>query len=440
MDAGDLLEVLITRGVNVVLVRTQARALRVAPGEHVHRERRHGLVAAAARVYQALLQRAGVRRVTRSRSTGGSPSASATSWRTSRSRGAQPIASTSPVQERDRPGRRVANRRRPRAPREGLPTMRCRVARRRRALSTGHPLGDRRRAERGHDVVGALFVGGIEKLEPGDPARARRADARGRGRPDGRARAAIDAWRPRSCSTCPTSRCSATASGWRWPRWRCRGGALRRGRFPARPAGRGARRRRCPPSPSSARASAPARPRSAARSRGWPPAAISIPIVVAMGRGGPPDPQVAEAGSVDLDRSSRSCKPGARRLRLPGGRPDHGRDHDRRSPGRRRPGGRSVRDQRPRGRRDRRRTPTPGSSILEGSGAALPPVPWDAGVLVVPATCPPEYLSGYLGPYRLLRADLAVVTMSASPAPGSENLSAALRSPASYVGRCAASW
>jgi cyclic 2,3-diphosphoglycerate synthetase len=65
----------------------------------------------------------------------------------------------------------------------------------------------------------------------------------------------------------------------------------------------------------------------------------------------------------------------------------------------------------------------PGLLVLEGSGAALPPVAWDAGVLVVPATCPPEYISGYLGPYRLLRADLAVVTMSASPVPGSENLS-----------------
>ena len=65
----------------------------------------------------------------------------------------------------------------------------------------------------------------------------------------------------------------------------------------------------------------------------------------------------------------------------------------------------------------------PGLLVLEGSGAALPPVAWDAGILVVPATCPPEYIRGYLGPYRLLRADLAVVTMSASPVPGSENLS-----------------
>jgi cyclic 2,3-diphosphoglycerate synthetase len=42
-------------------------------------------------------------------------------------------------------------------------------------------------------------------------------------------------------------------------------------------------------------------------------------------------------------------------------------------------------------------------------------------VLVVPAACPAEYVRGYLGPYRLLRADLAVVTMADGPGLGSEN-------------------
>ena len=69
----------------------------------------------------------------------------------------------------------------------------------------------------------------------------------------------------------------------------------------------------------------------------------------------------------------------------------------------------------------------PGLVIVEGSGSAIPPVPWDAAVLVVPATAPAEYLRGYLGPYRLLRSDLVVVTMASDPS-GSENLSA-LRSP-----------
>jgi cyclic 2,3-diphosphoglycerate synthetase len=69
----------------------------------------------------------------------------------------------------------------------------------------------------------------------------------------------------------------------------------------------------------------------------------------------------------------------------------------------------------------------PGLVILEGSGAAIPPVPWDAGILVVPAAAPLEYLAGYLGPYRLLRSDLVVVTMASDPS-GSEDPSA-LRSP-----------
>jgi cyclic 2,3-diphosphoglycerate synthetase len=50
-------------------------------------------------------------------------------------------------------------------------------------------------------------------------------------------------------------------------------------------------------------------------------------------------------------------------------------------------------------------------------------VPWDAGILVVPADVPPEYLGGYLGPFRLLLSDLVVVTMAGSPTAGPDNLS-----------------
>jgi cyclic 2,3-diphosphoglycerate synthase len=46
--------------------------------------------------------------------------------------------------------------------------------------------------------------------------------------------------------------------------------------------------------------------------------------------------------------------------------------------------------------------------ILEGSGASVPTVPWDAGVLVAPASIPPEHLGGYLGPLRILLSDLLV--------------------------------
>ena len=58
----------------------------------------------------------------------------------------------------------------------------------------------------------------------------------------------------------------------------------------------------------------------------------------------------------------------------------------------------------------------PGDLLLvEGSGSAVPPVHADATVLVVPADSDPELIRGYLGPYRVLLADLIVVTMCESP-------------------------
>ncbi|MDQ3916103.1 MAG: 2,3-diphosphoglycerate synthetase [Actinomycetota bacterium] len=53
--------------------------------------------------------------------------------------------------------------------------------------------------------------------------------------------------------------------------------------------------------------------------------------------------------------------------------------------------------------------------LLEGSGSSIPPCHADASVLVVPASIPEEYLSGYMGPYRLLLADCVVVTMCEEP-------------------------
>ena len=48
--------------------------------------------------------------------------------------------------------------------------------------------------------------------------------------------------------------------------------------------------------------------------------------------------------------------------------------------------------------------------VLDGSGAALPPVAADARVLVVPAHQAPELATGYLNAYRILLADLVVLT------------------------------
>lgn len=53
--------------------------------------------------------------------------------------------------------------------------------------------------------------------------------------------------------------------------------------------------------------------------------------------------------------------------------------------------------------------------MLEGSGASIPPARADITGLVVPASVPLEYLIGYMGPYKLLLADFVVVSMCESP-------------------------
>ena len=53
--------------------------------------------------------------------------------------------------------------------------------------------------------------------------------------------------------------------------------------------------------------------------------------------------------------------------------------------------------------------------LFEGSGSAIPPVYADVTGLIVPASVPDEYLLGYMGPYRLLLSDFVVVTMCENP-------------------------
>jgi len=151
------------------------------------------------------------------------------------------------------------------------------------------------------------------------------------------------------------------------------------------------------------------------------------PVVVAMGRGGPPEPTLVMAGTVNLDHLVRLAADG---LHAASDYLEDAITTGVTTVGARRAGGglagapytSNVREA-----AELAASLTPGLVILEGSGAAIPPIPWDAGVLVVPATVPPEYLSGYLGPYRLLRSDLVIATMAGDPS-GSENLSE-LRSP-----------
>ena len=149
------------------------------------------------------------------------------------------------------------------------------------------------------------------------------------------------------------------------------------------------------------------------------------PIVVAMGRGGPPDPQVMEAGGADLEHLRKLVAAGEHAAS------DYLEDAmftgvttigARRAGGG--PAGRPFATNLPEAAR-LAESMSPSLVILEGSGAAVPNVPWDAGVLVCPAQIPEEYLRGYLGPYRILLSDLFVFTMGAGPS-GPQDLSSLL--------------
>jgi cyclic 2,3-diphosphoglycerate synthetase len=50
--------------------------------------------------------------------------------------------------------------------------------------------------------------------------------------------------------------------------------------------------------------------------------------------------------------------------------------------------------------------------IFDGSGAAAPPIATDRRILVVGATQAPELVTGYLNTYRILRADLVLVALA----------------------------
>lgn len=54
-------------------------------------------------------------------------------------------------------------------------------------------------------------------------------------------------------------------------------------------------------------------------------------------------------------------------------------------------------------------------TVFDGSGAAMPPVAVGRRVLVAGAHQDPEYITGFLGTYRLLISDLLLLTMSEEP-------------------------
>ena len=69
---------------------------------------------------------------------------------------------------------------------------------------------------------------------------------------------------------------------------------------------------------------------------------------------------------------------------------------------------------------------SPDFVVFDGSGAAIPPVATGRRVLVTTAYDPPELVTGYLNAYRILLADLVVITM-ADASTGHEALADAIR-------------
>ena len=68
----------------------------------------------------------------------------------------------------------------------------------------------------------------------------------------------------------------------------------------------------------------------------------------------------------------------------------------------------------------------PDVMLFEGSGAAIPPAQPDATLLVMPADLDPEFLRGYFGPYRLGLADVAIVIEASTGWKGVDRLHSAV--------------
>jgi cyclic 2,3-diphosphoglycerate synthase len=145
------------------------------------------------------------------------------------------------------------------------------------------------------------------------------------------------------------------------------------------------------------------------------------PVIVAMGRGGPPEPQVVEGGTVTLDRLIELSEAGQHASS------DYLEDAvftGITTIGARRagagPAGRPFVTNVPEAAR-LAETMSPDLVILEGSGAAIPPVPSDATILLSPASIPRDHLLGHEGPRRVLLSDLLVFTMGTGPNGGPQD-------------------
>lgn len=140
----------------------------------------------------------------------------------------------------------------------------------------------------------------------------------------------------------------------------------------------------------------------------------TAPVIVAMGRGGPADPELVDPATFDLSPEGL--------LALSDSGRHAASDHlegalmsGAVTVGTRRCGGgmagAPADDTFAAGVRLANSRSEP-LLILEGSGQAIPPVHADATALVIPGGADPELVAGYLGPYRLLLADMIVITMA----------------------------
>lgn len=147
------------------------------------------------------------------------------------------------------------------------------------------------------------------------------------------------------------------------------------------------------------------------------------PVIVAMGRGGPPEPVTAGRQDVDVAALMARVETGEHAASdfledaLMAGVPTVG--------ARRCGGGLAGKPFATNVEEAATAAVSTGADliILEGSGASVPTVPWDAGILVIPASLPVEHLRGYFGPFRVLLSDVAVFMMESGPHPGPDNLS-----------------
>jgi len=137
------------------------------------------------------------------------------------------------------------------------------------------------------------------------------------------------------------------------------------------------------------------------------------PMVVAMGRGGPAEPEVVDPSTFDLSAAGLLALAASGRHAAS----DHLEDAlvaGVATVGTRRCGGGlagaplastfAAGVAKANGRSE-------SLLVFEGSGASVPPAHADATICVMPATVDPELVTGYLGPYRVLLSDLIVVTM-----------------------------